>query len=49
LAGTRFAEKTEWCPTLSDAMPSNLSFLPPAYRDEVEAEIAKVRGQAGKK
>jgi hypothetical protein len=30
-------------------MPGDVTFLPPAYRDEVEAEIAKVHGQAGKK
>lgn len=36
----------QWCPDLSDAAPMGVSLLPPGYRTEVEAEIARVENSA---
>jgi hypothetical protein len=37
-----------YCPALSDAAPSDWMLLPPGYRSQVEADIAKAKAEGGK-
>jgi hypothetical protein len=43
LAGTKYEnDAPKWCPTMSDAMPTDAIWLPLGYRAEVEKEIERV-------